>query len=587
VAAELSRVRAVSQKDLAWLWFVLLPLGVVLRVLLSYVLHVRDWHSSLAVRAELTNALESFIAVSESVANVQVAGVSPYAGLSCSHAPPLLLAVFTSLLEAPSNAATALRGEALFFSPPHLVQLAAWCVLDCLIALLLFELCRDFYARFPSQTAALPWQHALARSNRVIRHLGLWVAGAYLLNPVTLASCVIFNLSHVTHMVLAAMLLAGAHGRPVAAGALLAVAVYLDMYPFIALLPLLLLLHKGRHGAQPDAFPQYTLDKHIRHSECRFIDEAEAASDPATSVDEFSDAALALQQHQSGFTLKRVLKVAYQPIGLPEGAELDGEQTEEQKQQAQKVALPSDAALGVREYPWRWDVPLLATAVLSFVCTLALLAYLSFELSGGSWSWLSSSYGYNVYLPSLSPTYSLFWYFFTALFDRFVAFFLVIFHMHTLVYVIPLCVRLRDEPLFLCALLHHLTCVFRAYPTLPGLVFGALCLAGLNLPLLLLGVRRIYLLVYLNLVSVLTQALMRFLWLHSGGGNANFNYFQHVLFVFTHLIAVMEAVGAVRRRHAATMEGQVQETIARRRAARAELSGKDAQNAVQESKKDA
>jgi hypothetical protein len=110
--------------------------------------------------------------------------------------------------------------------------------------------------------------------------------------------------------------------------------------------------------------------------------------------------------------------------------------------------------------------------------------------------------------------------------------------------------------------------VFRSYPTLPGIVFGALCLVGTNLPILLLSIRRIYLLAFLNVVSVLTQALMRYLWLRSGGGNANFAYFQHVLFMFTHLVAVMETVGAVRRRHAATLEGQVQETIARRRAAR-------------------
>ena len=141
-----------------------IPLGIVLRLLLSYVLHVHDLHELVSSRAELTNALVSHVAVRESVSNVQVAGVSPYAGLSCSHAPPVMLAVFTSLLHVPANAAAALQGAALFFSTQHLVLLACWIAVDVLLAVLLFTLSCDYYARFPSQTLALPWAHALSRS---------------------------------------------------------------------------------------------------------------------------------------------------------------------------------------------------------------------------------------------------------------------------------------------------------------------------------------------------------------------------------------------------------------------------------------
>jgi hypothetical protein len=554
---------------------IVFPLSIVLRVLLSYLLHASDLYSSISTRGELTNALVSFTNVQESVSNVRVANVSPYAGLSSSHAPPLLLALFTELLHVPSNAATSLHGSTLFFTYQHLALLSVWCVLDCLISWMLFSLVRVYYARYPSPTIALPYAHALTRANRWVEHSALLLAATYVLNPITLTSSVLFNLSHVSHLVVVAVLLSASHGKPVACGSLLGLALYLDLYPVLLVIPVLLLLHRSRCTSHPEAFPQYQISKHIRHDLCSFVDGTDGIT--AADGDALSDVARARTLHDASFTLQRVLKIAFQPVALPEGVELElplegesesPEGVETKRAECAFQPIPSDAALGVLEHPWKWNLPLVLLYLLSLVLSLSLLLYASFLLSGSSWSFLRSSYGYSLALDSLSPTYSLFWYFFTSIFDRFHTFFLVCFHVHTLVYVLPLSMRLAEEPLFLCSIFLLLSEFFRAYSTLPGILFGVLCFVLPHLCQILLHLRRVRLLSFLCCLSLLTQLLMRFLWLSTGGGNGNFLFFQHTLFCFTLLLLVMEVVGSVRRRQASVLEGRVQETLTRRRESR-------------------
>jgi phosphatidylinositol glycan class U len=63
--------------------------------------------------------------------------------------------------------------------------------------------------------------------------------------------------------------------------------------------------------------------------------------------------------------------------------------------------------------------------------------------------------------------------------------------------------------------------------------------------------RRIFPLVWLLLLSSCLAFLMWFLWIYPGSGNANFFYFQTLIFVFCNAFVVIEAIGAVRRLKAA------------------------------------
>lgn len=71
------------------------------------------------------------------------------------------------------------------------------------------------------------------------------------------------------------------------------------------------------------------------------------------------------------------------------------------------------------------------------------LLYLSYFITGGSWEFLSSTYGFHLLLPDLTPNVGLWWYFFIEMFDSFRAFFIGVFWLHLAGYVGGLCIRIR------------------------------------------------------------------------------------------------------------------------------------------------
>jgi phosphatidylinositol glycan class U len=79
----------------------------------------------------------------------------------------------------------------------------------------------------------------------------------------------------------------------------------------------------------------------------------------------------------------------------------------------------------------------------------------------------------------LAPNVGMWWYFFTEMFDHFRAFFLGVFQvrcalavliqLHTLIYVAPVCIRLRHQPLFATLILVGVISTWKSYPTLGDL----------------------------------------------------------------------------------------------------------------------
>ena len=84
-----------------------------------------------------------------------------------------------------------------------------------------------------------------------------------------------------------------------------------------------------------------------------------------------------------------------------------------------------------------------AVALTSFVSAFSALICLSYILTGGSWEFLSSTYGVQLLLPDLTPNVGLWWYFFIEMFDSFREFFLGVFWLHLAGYVGGLSFRLR------------------------------------------------------------------------------------------------------------------------------------------------
>lgn len=61
----------------------------------------------------------------------------------------------------------------------------------------------------------------------------------------------------------------------------------------------------------------------------------------------------------------------------------------------------------------------------------------------GSWNFVWSNYSIVLFMTDLTPNIGLWWYFFTEMFEDFRSFFLVVFQLHLLIYVVPLCIQLR------------------------------------------------------------------------------------------------------------------------------------------------
>ncbi len=153
------------------------------------------------------------------------------------------------------------------------------------------------------------------------------------------------------------------------------------------------------------------------------------------------------------------------------------------QQQATTSATPPDqnpdskAAVDQRTLPPAIPFALLLTTI--FLATFALLLGLS-SLLLPSFQFIPSVYLTPLQLPDLTPNPGLWWYFFIEMFDAFRSFFLGVFWLHMLSYSVPLCLRLRKQPLAAVVLMLGVNAVFEPYANIGavGTALSCLCLLG-------------------------------------------------------------------------------------------------------------
>ena len=162
-----------------------------------------------------------------------------------------------------------------------------------------------------------------------------------------------------------------------------------------------------------------------------------------------------------------------------------------------------------------------ATLVLTFFAALIGFEYAAWELSGRA-SILTANYEIALLLTDLTPNVGLWWYFFIEIFEDFRSFFLCVFQLHLVVYVAPVCIRMRREPLFAACTLLGLMAVFRPYPSLADTN-----LYWSTLPIwshLFDKMRYTFLLCAALAYCAVFGPSFYYLWIHTGSGNANFFY---------------------------------------------------------------
>ena len=163
---------------------------------------------------------------------------------------------------------------------------------------------------------------------------------------------------------------------------------------------------------------------------------------------------------------------------------------------------------------------------------------MSYYITGGSWEFVTSTYGVQLLLPDLTPNVGLWWYFFIEMFDSFREFFLGVFWLHLGGYVGGLCIRVRKQPLFVITAMLGIFAVFKPYPSISdtSLYFALLPLYRHVFPctyktesvceevLTDLVMRYTFFTVTTLLYATLLGPAFYYLWIYAGSGNANFFY---------------------------------------------------------------
>ncbi|KAI1793275.1 PIG-U-domain-containing protein [Ganoderma leucocontextum] len=160
----------------------------------------------------------------------------------------------------------------------------------------------------------------------------------------------------------------------------------------------------------------------------------------------------------------------------------------------------------------------------------------------GNWSWIGQTWGAFVTLPDLTPNPGMWWYFFTEMFDHFRPFFLMVFSVHLLIYVAPMCIKFQHDILYASFLLVGVLALFKPYPTLsdPGLFISMFALFPEVYPYLRYPI--VTGLIHLHASFLLP--LFNSLWLRQGTGNANFFYASTLVFGMGNGAALLDAIWA-------------------------------------------
>jgi len=176
-----------------------------------------------------------------------------------------------------------------------------------------------------------------------------------------------------------------------------------------------------------------------------------------------------------------------------------------------------------------------------FLAYLAVLVLAS-TLVSGSWAWIRNTWGLGLVLPDLTPNPGLWWYFFTEMFDHFRPFFLMVFSVHLVIYVFPICIKFQHDPLYAAFILLGILATFKPYPTLsdPGLFISMISLFPEIYPYL----RHPIVTTLLHLHASLLLPLFHHLWLAQGTGNANFFYAITLVFGIGNGAALIDCVYA-------------------------------------------
>ena len=165
--------------------------------------------------------------------------------------------------------------------------------------------------------------------------------------------------------------------------------------------------------------------------------------------------------------------------------------------------------------------------VLFLIMVLGVLC-LNLAMENMNTRFIECTYMFTLKVPDLVPNLGLFWYFFTEMFDHFRTFFTFVFQINAFIYAIPMTIRLRHDPVVDLLLQVSFLTILKSYPNVgeTGFYLSLLPVLAFLFPMM----RNFLVYSCMILFSTILAPVMYYLWLGSGGGNANFYYAITIVF---------------------------------------------------------
>lgn len=163
----------------------------------------------------------------------------------------------------------------------------------------------------------------------------------------------------------------------------------------------------------------------------------------------------------------------------------------------------------------------------------------------------------------------MFWYFFIEIFDQFRSFFMVVFQFHTFIFAAPICIKLKNQPVFAITVLCGIMAIFKSYPSASDAAFY-LALVPIHDELFkckhstttsfsssrfysqtlirFIDCRYGFLVSNLFLYASALAPIFWHLWIYAGSGNANFFYAITLVYNLGQVLLLIDIVYAALRR---------------------------------------
>lgn len=184
------------------------------------------------------------------------------------------------------------------------------------------------------------------------------------------------------------------------------------------------------------------------------------------------------------------------------------------------------------------------------VLTIGAMFYVNSELllqHDSVASYLHGTFGFLLNMPDLTPSLSLYWYFFAEMFDTFRSFFVLSCQLIIFSFCIPITVKLRKDGMFAICLLSGVLVIFKSYTSIGDF--------ALFVTLLMINYNKVgsYLKNYVISYSIILFSLLlipsfKYIWLYTTSGNANFYYAITLVFHVGLVVLMIDLFGSYLRR---------------------------------------